>query len=672
MKNPTLLGLILALSPNLHAADQTWIDANLNNNWNTDTDLNWDAGVAWAQGNNAIFGGTGETVTLATGISVGDMTFNAAGYQISGNTLTLANATNTITTNADVTIASVMSSTGARALVKEGTGTLTLTGVNPLGGTNEGSDNLFTVNSGTVKIAAGAKIGSTLNTGNSKVFVNTGGTLEITEYAFGGSFGNMNFNDGNLNFDGGTLKYSGADNVGETNNARGYTIGAGGMTFASEASGGGTWRIPGVTINKESAATVSFSGSGNGRFDTGLSGTGGITKSGTGTWTLTAAQGYSGATTVNQGKLILAYGNNSGQALATESTITIDNGGTLETTGINNINSNVFSVNAGGSLAMGAGKTSWIQGSLTLNGGTLASADGGLGGATFVLNPSSNQVSVTGDDTSTISAQNVLMAPNTSLTFDVADGASAIDLNVTGTLGNNGTSGLTKSGAGTMVLAGGNTYTGDTTVNAGALAVNGSSISNTNKLVINGGTVVLTGEETVGTLFFGLVQQAAGTYSANGTQLTGSGTLVVMTGPASGYASWMAPFITGGLTGDTTPGGDPENDGMTNLLEYALNGNPSISDPSIQPDPVVTATDFEFTYSRLDLSLADTTQTFEYGSNLTGWTPVLIPAGPGVEIPVGAAKVTIINTGTTDSVTIRIPKSVDPGGKLFGRLKVVK
>jgi hypothetical protein len=51
---------------------------------------------------------------------------------------------------------------------------------------------------------------------------------------------------------------------------------------------------------------------------------------------------------------------------------------------------------------------------------------------------------------------------------------------------------------------------------------------------------------------------------------------------------------------------------------------------------------------------------------------VLIPAGPGVEIPVGAAKVTIINTGTTDDVTISIPKSVSPGGKLFGRLKVVK
>jgi autotransporter-associated beta strand protein len=401
--------------------------------------------------------------------------------------------------------------------------------------------------------------------------------------------------------------------------------------------------------------------------------------------------------TVNQGKLILAYGNNSGQALATDSSIIIHNGGTLETTGINNINSNVFTVNAGGTLAMGAGKTSWIQGSLTLNGGTLASSDGGFGGATFVLNPSSNQVSVTGDDTSTISAQNVLMAPNASLTFDVADGASAIDLNVTGTLGNNGTSGLVKSGPGTMVLAGGNTYTGDTTVNMGTLALVGGSQSSaitvgsgaslgftlgsattsSSSFNLTDGTVKITGTPTLPA--YTLITSSTGITGTPTLDAPISGYALAVEGGTSlklvqtgGYSSWMAPFITGGLTGDTTPAGDPENDGMTNLLEYALNGNPSVADPSIQPDPVVTATDFEFTYSRLDLSLADTTQTFEYGSNLSGWTPVLIPAGPGVEIPVGAAKVTIINTGTTDDVTISIPKSVSPSGKLFGRLKVVK
>jgi hypothetical protein len=75
-----------------HAADQTWISlTGPTADWNT-TDLNWDAGVAWSQNNNAIFGGTGETVTLTEAISAGGLTFNVAGYTITGNTLTLAPA----------------------------------------------------------------------------------------------------------------------------------------------------------------------------------------------------------------------------------------------------------------------------------------------------------------------------------------------------------------------------------------------------------------------------------------------------------------------------------------------------------------------------------------------------------------------------------------------------
>ena len=116
---------------------------------------------------------------------------------------------------------------------------------------------------------------------------------------------------------------------------------------------------------------------------------------------------------------------------------------------------------------------------------------------------------------------------------------------------------------------------------------------------------------------------------------------------------------------------DWDHDGLQNLLEYALNGNPSISDSSILPDLVVTATDFEFTYSRLDLSLADTVQSFEYGTNLTGWTPILIPAGPGVST-VGIATVTVTDAGGTDTVKVSIPKAAAVSGKLFGRLQVVK
>ncbi|MEY3898138.1 MAG: hypothetical protein RLZZ214_3659 [Verrucomicrobiota bacterium] len=233
------------------------------------------------------------------------------------------------------------------------------------------------------------------------------------------------------------------------------------------------------------------------------------------------------------------------------------------------------------------------------------------------------------------------------------------------------TGSLTKQGAGTLTLSGQNTYSGNTTVTGGSLAVNGSSIKDANKLILSGGTVALTGAETVNTLWFGTVQQSPGSYLADGVNFTGSGTLVVTSGPAAGYASWMAPFITGGLTGDTTPDGDPDDDNMKNLLEYVLNGNPAISESAIQPNLVAISTDVDFTYSRRDASLTDTTQTFEYGSTLSGWTPVRIPAGLGVS-SVGIATVTITDTGTTDQVKVSLPKSASVGEKLFVRLQVIK
>ena len=107
------------------------------------------------------------------------------------------------------------------------------------------------------------------------------------------------------------------------------------------------------------------------------------------------------------------------------------------------------------------------------------------------------------------------------------------------------------------------------------------------------------------------------------TEATGELTYVAGSG---GYTSWIGGFAVGGLV---AAGDDFDNDGMDNLAEYALNGNPSVSDVSVMPTLDLTPTDFEFTYSRLDLSIADTVQSFEYGSTLDGWTPIVIPAGLG-------------------------------------------
>ena len=74
-----------------------------------------------------------------------------------------------------------------------------------------------------------------------------------------------------------------------------------------------------------------------------------------------------------------------------------------------------------------------------------------------------------------------------------------------------------------------------------------------------------------------------------------------------------------------------------------------------------------FTYTRLHESTNDTTEIFEYSSDLVTWTDATIPASSGT---VGAAIVTITPGGTTDAVTVTLPTSGAP--VLFARLKVTQ
>ena len=424
-----------------------------------------------------------------------------------------------------------------------------------------------------------------------------------------------------------------------------------------------------------------------------------LTKQGVGSLTLAGDLTYVGNTTINGGtlKLVDKAPNSSGIiAIASGAAFDLN----VSTTPVVLDNANIAFGKVGGTTINGTG--TFIK-----SGAGVLALDGQFGNHAVTFNMTGGMIDIQGGTlrnggwdggiwTTNRASMNIASGARfdiwsgQSVTVDALTGGGLVDSSTYGgsqtlTVGiNNGSGnfsgtfqnttgnlGLIKAGTGTQTLTGVNTYTGDTTVTGGTLAVTGSSIADTNKLIINGGKVDLTGSETVNSLFFGGVQQAAGTYSADATNFTGSGTLVVTTGPAATFASWAATPAFGLAPGNQGATADPENDGMNNLLEYALNGNPSISDPSILPGLVVTATDFEFTYSRLDLSLADTVQTFQYGSDLSGWTSVLIPAGPGTST-VGVVTVTITNTAATDSVKISIPKSTAVGAKLFGRLRVNK
>jgi hypothetical protein len=132
--------------------------------------------------------------------------------------------------------------------------------------------------------------------------------------------------------------------------------------------------------------------------------------------------------------------------------------------------------------------------------------------------------------------------------------------------------------------------------------------------------------------------------------------------PTSTYSAWAAAAAQGLTAGmNDGPLADPDRDGITNLLEFALRGAPMLASRTILPKLTKAAGQWLFEYDRSDAALPPgTTQVVEYGSNLTGWTPVPIPeTSEGI--------VTITPGSPTDHVSVAIPQL---GGKMFVRLRV--
>lgn len=234
-----------------------------------------------------------------------------------------------------------------------------------------------------------------------------------------------------------------------------------------------------------------------------------------------------------------------------------------------------------------------------------------------------------------------------------------------------GTGKVTKDGAGTLSLTGANTFTGGTFVNAGKVAVNGASLADGSPLTINGGQVDLTGTEVVGALFFASTQQPSGTYGATGsgathidnTHFSGTGLLSV-TGGSSAYDTWASGA---GLTvANNGSAMDPDNDGISNLLEYVLGGDPLSNNRTILPFRSDDATSINFSFTRSDASETDVQLNVQWSTDLVNWTNIPVGAGD-------SAGVTVLEGGGADDiVTVVIPKSNAVNGKLFVRLKATK
>ena len=414
---------------------------------------------------------------------------------VAGSTVQLGNNALIVGTANSTTFAGILddSSNPGGSLVKQGSGTLTLTANNTYsGGTtiNAGLINFnslanfgtgsITLNGGGLQWAAGTTtdISSRLVLGAAGATFDTNGNAVTLASALAGA--------GGLTKQGlGTLTLAASNTY-----AGGTTVTGGLVNFTSAANfGTGMITLNGGGLQWAAGSTADISaklaplGAAGGTFDTNdntitlastIGGTGGLTKQGGGTLILSGINTYAGGTTVNVGMLSVSSDANLGAA----------------------------------------------GGGLTLNSGALQTT------ASFT---SARAITLSGP------GGGFLPAAGTTLTL-------------TGNIG--GTGALAMAGPGTLNLTGTNTYTGGTMVGSGTLKINGSIAGNVAVAAAGtlGGNGTIGGNvANVGTLAPG---NSIGTLTVNGSYAQAAGSTYQVEANAQGQADRLnvggAAAIQGG------------------------------------------------------------------------------------------------------------------------------
>jgi fibronectin-binding autotransporter adhesin len=226
------LGLAtFALWPATRAASLYWDGSSTSANadggsgvWSTAVDpANWDTSSAggtassWADGSDAVFGGTGGTVTIAGAVSAASLAFTKSGYSLTGGSVALTGTPAIDVGGNDVVLDSTVA--GTVAISKNGAGMLTLGGANTF---TRG----FTVTAGTVKVASATALGST----QFGTVISPGATLDL--------------NGQNLGTEPLTISGSGMGAAGAIVNTGANALNAlQNLTLAGPASVGGTARF---------------------------------------------------------------------------------------------------------------------------------------------------------------------------------------------------------------------------------------------------------------------------------------------------------------------------------------------------------------------------------------------------------------------------------------------
>jgi len=542
--------------------------------------LTINAGTVTAGSANAYGGGTlnvanGATAALSTSATVGGL-MGAGNIALNAGTLTVNQAANT-------TFSGAITGTGG-GLVKGGAGNLTLTGGSSFSGDFTANAGSVTVNGSSASISSGNLVIGAANGSTTGLAVQSGARVTTTGYARLGSSAGTGTANATVTNAGSSWTVNGSLGLIVANDAGNSTLTISDRGAVNVTAGGtGVGRIRGTgTLTIESGGTLTSSGGAwLGGNSTSEAGTGIATVTGTNSaWTVTGAlavgNGGSGTLTiggggtVTAGSAIVASGGSASGTITVNTSGTLAmsslqagagtgtksvvfDGGTLKATGANGtdfisgftgtqfaiasggmvVDTNGFDVaTAAANVLSGAGVlTKTGAGDLTLSGGNTFSggttvnegtATAGAAGTAF----GTGLLTVTGPGAAALDGFDTTVAGiSGDGAVSLGAGTLTVDYAGTGTTYSgvmSGTGGFVKSGSGTQVLSGANSYTGTTTVSGGTLVVDGDQSAATGATTV-ASSATLSGSGTLG----GDVDVAAGGRLLSQNSNTGDYTLTV-------------------------------------------------------------------------------------------------------------------------------------------------
>jgi fibronectin-binding autotransporter adhesin len=323
-----------------------------------------------------------------------------------------------------------------------------------------------------------------------------------------------------------------------------------------------------------------------------MSGPGSLVKGNTSTLTLTGTSTTTNpAIVVNGGTLVLngSRGFNEGYFTNQDTmTYSVASGATLDVRAAWNTRSNNGITLHGGTLHYSYGGNENYSNVITMDTApsTVSSVAGFRSG--YFFNPTTT---VTAAASGSVITSNLYTVNNgQTWTFNVADGAQAADLTISGVLQElSGWSGmpLVKTGTGTLLLSANNPFSGSTTINQGVLAVSGGNgIGNASSVTLSASDASallrLDASEAINSL-------AGGSATAGGVNLQGN---TLQIGQQSGNATTTYDGVisgAGGLVrrgaGTTTLTGASTFTGSVLVQDTGTISVPSIDNIGCQPAP---------------------------------------------------------------------------------------